>query len=96
MAMFPTIPHPGRSYLTGPNRPVVLTAFLLAGCGGPSAKVTGKVTCGDQPVKGSVMFSPLGQGAENTGEAVGVPLKDDGTFEVKLKTVGKHRTERAG
>lgn len=70
----------------------VVAASFVCGCGGtPSAKVVGRVTCGDKPVKGAVMFSPFGEGPENTGPAVSANLKEDGSYEVQLKTVGKHR-----
>jgi len=71
---------------------IVVLVFALCGCGGtPSAKVTGSVTCGDKPVKGIILISPFGDGPDNTGEAVSVPLRDDGSFEIQLKTIGKHR-----
>ncbi|HJZ58014.1 MAG TPA: hypothetical protein VKE74_23855 [Gemmataceae bacterium] len=70
---------------------VVLFALGLAGCGGPATRVSGRVTCGGKPVRGSILFSPLGEGPNNTGPSVAAPLNDDGTFELELKTVGKHR-----
>ncbi len=66
-----------------------LSALPLLGCGS-STTVTGRVTCNGTPVKGSVLFSPFGEGADNTGPAVGAPLKD-GNYEIRLETVGKHR-----
>jgi hypothetical protein len=69
----------------------VLFALGLAGCGGPSGRVTGRVTCGGQPVRGSILFSPFGEGPDNTGPAVTAPLKDDGSYELELKTFGRHR-----
>jgi hypothetical protein len=42
-------------------------------------------------VKGTVLFSPFGEGDDNTGEAVSAELKDDGSYELILKTIGKHR-----
>lgn len=71
---------------------LLFIALLCIGCGGsPSAKVVGRVTCGDKPVKGTVMFSPFGEGEDNTGQAVSTELSDDGSYQVQLKTVGKHR-----
>jgi hypothetical protein len=69
----------------------VLFAFGLAGCGGASNRVTGRVTCGGKAVKGSILFSPFGQGPSNIGPAVGATLKEDGSYELKLQTIGKHR-----
>jgi hypothetical protein len=70
----------------------MFVALSLLGCGGgPSAKVVGRVTCGDKPVKGAVMFSPFGEGSDNTGPAVSADLKEDGSYEIHLKTIGKHR-----
>lgn len=37
------------------------------------------------------MFSPFGEGSDNTGESVSANLKEDGSYEVHLKTIGKHR-----
>ena len=66
-----------------------LSALASLGCGS-STTVAGRVTCNGAPVKGSVLFSPFGEGADNTGPAVGAPLKD-GAYEIRLQTVGKHR-----
>jgi hypothetical protein len=68
-----------------------LIAFGFTGCGPGAAKISGKVTCDGKPVRGSIMFSPAGEGPENTGPAVAAPLKDDGTFELEIKTIGKHK-----
>ena len=68
---------------------LALWAPLVVGCGSPNV-VAGRVTCNGAPVKGSVLFSPFGEGADNTGPAVGAPLKD-GAYEIRLQTVGKHR-----
>jgi hypothetical protein len=65
---------------------LVLLFFMLVGCGGPSAMVKGTVTCQGKPVAGSILISPKGEGAHNAPAL----LKDDGTFEIKLTTVGKH------
>jgi hypothetical protein len=64
--------------------------LALVGCGGPTAKVTGRVTCQDKPVVGSIVFSPKGEDANNKGPAVPGQLKEDGTYEIRLTTVGKH------
>src|SRR5215475_2576499 len=59
--------------------------LMLVGCGGPRAKVKGTVTCQGNPVAGSILISPKGEGAHPPAA-----LKDDGTFEITLTTVGKH------
>ena len=70
-----------------------LAVFIvtLTGCGKPEVRVKGQVTCGGQPVSGSILFSPNGESADNTGEAIPVTLNPDGTFTATLKTTGKHR-----
>jgi hypothetical protein len=67
-------------------------AGLLAvtGCGGPSAKVTGRVTCQGKPVAGSILFSPKGEDASNKGSAVSANLDEDGNYELRLNSIGKH------
>ena len=76
-----------------PGRAFVLFVVLLAsaGCGSSGAKVSGKVTCGTRAVPGSILFSPLGQGPNNTVEAVPATLGPDGSYTLELKTTGKHR-----
>ena len=70
---------------------VVLVGLLaLIGCGSPSAKVTGRVTCQGKPVSGSILFSPKGKDASNKGSAVNANLDEDGCFELRLTTIGKH------
>jgi hypothetical protein len=71
---------------------VAMLAGLLAqiGCGGPSATVKGRVTCQGKPVVGGILFTPKGEDASNTGPAVTAVLKDDGTYETRLTTIGKH------
>jgi len=69
----------------------VLAALLaLIGGGSPSAKVTGRVTCQGKPVAGSILFSPKGKDASNKGSAVNANLDEDGCFELRLTTIGKH------
>jgi hypothetical protein len=69
----------------------VLAGLLaLIGCGGPSAKVTGRVTCQGKPVAGSILFSPKGEDARNKGTAVSASLDEDGCYELRLTTIGKH------
>ena len=68
----------------------LLGLLTLAGCGGPSAKVTGTVTCGGKPVSGSILFSPKGEDESNKGPAVSAILKEDGSYELVLPTIGKH------
>jgi hypothetical protein len=62
--------------------------MLLAGCGGQTVKVAGRVTCQDKPVSGVILFSPQGDGAP--GPAVSASLNEDGRFELRLTTTGKH------
>lgn len=68
-----------------------LFALALTGCGGPSAKVAGKVTADGKPVPGTVQFSPQGEGDANTGPSAAVPIGADGSYSLELKTTGKHR-----
>jgi hypothetical protein len=78
------------------NRPrrrgavLVLASLALVGCGGPAVTVTGRVTCEDKPVVGLILFSPKGENAQNPGHSVSAPLGDDGRFQIRLTTVGKH------
>jgi hypothetical protein len=69
---------------------VLMIVLSLAGCGGTSAKVTGKVTCQGKPVVGGILFSPIGDGSANTGPAVNATLNDDGSYSLRLTTIGKH------
>jgi len=69
---------------------LVLGMLATAGCGGPPATVTGRVTCQDKPVSGVILFSPKGEDAGNTGPSVNAPLREDGSFELRLTTLGKH------
>ena len=64
--------------------------LALAGCGERSSQVTGRVTCQDKPVVGSILFSPAGDDESNTGPAVSAPLNEEGAFQLRLKTIGKH------
>ena len=68
----------------------VLCLIGLLGCGHPSAKVSGTVTCNGKPVTGSILFTPKGEGEANTGPGVPVALKADGTYEIQLTTTGPH------
>lgn len=68
---------------------LLFLVFALTGCG-VSAKVSGTVTCQGRPVVGSILFSPKGEGPENTGPAVPAQIKADGSYEVTLKTIGEH------
>ena len=68
---------------------VVLAALLAsAGCDGPSAKVTGRVTCQGKPVVGSIQFSPKGEIVN--GAPVPAQLREDGSFERVLNSIGIH------
>lgn len=64
--------------------------LTLTGCGGPSARVKGRVTCQGKALTGSIMFSPKGEGANNIGPPAMAQLSDDGTYELVLKTIGPH------
>ena len=73
------------------NAGAILAGLLTGiGCGSQSAQVTGRVTCQGNPVKGSILFSPKGESESNTGPAVNGPLNEDGTFQLRLTTVGAH------
>ena len=68
-----------------------LTALFFAmGCSQRASQVTGHVTCEGNPVVGSILFSPAGEGEDNTGLSVPAPLDKDGAFKLQLKTTGKH------
>src|SRR5687767_5385874 len=70
---------------------VILVLVTLTGCGNLSAKVAGRVTCDGKPISGLVQFSPFGEGPSNTGTMNQTQSKEDGTYVIKLKTIGKHR-----
>lgn len=59
----------------------------LVGCG-PSATVTGKVTCSGKPVVGALLLTPTGKAR---GESVQAILNADGSFSASLNTIGPHR-----
>jgi hypothetical protein len=64
---------------------------MLPGCGTPSARVTGRVTCDGKPVVGVILFSPKPDETGNAaGSAVTAPLGEDGRFELKLTSMGAH------
>ena len=63
---------------------------LTAGCGGTSAKVTGRVTCQGKPVAGIILFSPKGNVGAEAGAAVTAPLQEDGGYEIRLKGAGAY------
>jgi hypothetical protein len=67
-----------------------LILLALVGCGEQKAQVTGRVTCQGKPVVGSILFSPKGENERNTGPAVNTALGEDGSYELQLKTTGKH------
>jgi hypothetical protein len=69
---------------------ILVGSLALIGCGEHSAQVTGRVTCEGKPVTGSILFSPKGEGESNTGPAVNAPIGEDGSYELRLKTTGKH------
>ncbi len=70
---------------------VLALVAALTGCGGPTARVSGRVTCKGKAVKGSILFSPKTENAIAPGPAVAAPLKEDGSFELQLKSLGIHR-----
>jgi len=73
------------------NAMAILAGVLgLIGCGNPAATVSGRVTCRGQPVVGGILFSPKGEDEKNRGRAVSAPLKEDGSYEIRLRTLGKH------
>ena len=53
---------------------ILLLMLLLVGCG-PSAMVNGTVTCQGKAVPGSILISPKGEGAANTGFFPGLSPK---------------------
>jgi hypothetical protein len=65
---------------------LALGILAASGCGAPSARVTGRVTCKDKPVVGVILFSPKG----GEGPSVSATLDDDGRYEVKLPSIGKY------
>lgn len=74
-----------------------LLALILCasvGCGSsgpPTASVTGTVTCRGQPVKGTVLFSPMADDkARESGKPAGADLGQNGEFSVNV-LLGKHR-----
>jgi hypothetical protein len=70
---------------------LLLCGTLAAtGCGGPSAKVTGRVSCQGKPVAGIILFSPKGEAGVNAGLAVTAPLQEDGSYEVRLPKIGAY------
>lgn len=70
--------------------PFLVGCFALIGCGGPSAKISGRVTCQGKPIVGGILFSPKGANPDNTGAAVSTQTNEDGRFELRLTTIGKH------
>ena len=63
------------------------------GCGGPTAKVTGRVTCQGNPVVGIILFSPKaepGDVRKSAGPSVSATLSENGDYEVRLTSLGKH------
>jgi hypothetical protein len=66
-------------------RLATLALLLLAGCGNPTATVTGEVTYDDQPVgNGTVTFLP----ADGKGAVAGGPITD-GRYKVENVPPGK-------
>ncbi len=72
---------------------VVVGIFVVAGCGGPSATVTGRVTCQGKPVVGMILFSPKaapGDSGNAAGPSVTATLSETGGYEIRLTSIGKH------
>ena len=79
------------------TKPRVLSAILLAafacGCGGPIAKVAGRITCQGKPVVGVIQFSPKSPGGDavnSAGPSVQAALSDEGAYELRLTSTGPH------
>ena len=65
---------------------LLIGTLAAAGCGGPSAKVTGRVTCQNKPVVGLILFSAKGQ----VGTSATAELSEDGSYELRLTSIGMH------
>jgi hypothetical protein len=91
-AMYSTQSSPGTNERRVSLSAIAILAGLLGlmGCGGPAATVSGRVTCRGIPVVGGIVFSPKGEDERNKGPAVPAQLKEDGSYEVRLTTIGKH------
>lgn len=84
----------GRKWSTYPANPramrvavpfIALAILTSTGCGGPSARVTGRITCQGKPVVGVILFSPKGEGT-----SASAPLHEDGSYELRLTNIGVH------
>jgi hypothetical protein len=64
--------------------------FAVAGCGGQAARVTGRVSCQGKPVVGVILFSPKGEAGSNAGRSVSAALREDGSYELQLTSIGKY------
>jgi hypothetical protein len=69
---------------------IILATLSSTGCGGSSAKVTGRVTCQGKPVVGIILFSPKDQGSGKAGAAATADLNDDGRYQLPLTSTGMH------
>jgi hypothetical protein len=67
----------------------VAGVLAATGCGDPSAKVVGRVTCQGKPVVGLIQFSPKVTGA-TSAPALSTDLDDDGRYEIQLASIGPH------
>ena len=77
----------------GLSAALVVGMFATVGCGGPSARVTGRVTCQGKPVVGMILFSPkeaLGDTRTAAGPSVSATLSETGGYELRLTSIGKH------
>ena len=64
----------------------LIASIVVSGCGKPCT-VSGKViSCSNEPVKGSITFSP----AEGDADRVSANLGPDGSFSVTLPQEGKY------
>src|ERR1700722_489136 len=69
---------------------VFIGLLAASGCG-RSVRVTGQVSCQGKPVPGGILFSPKGEGPDNTGPAVSAQINEDGSYDLRLTTIGKHK-----
>lgn len=90
-----------RGYRTGLWAVAVSSMVLgmaVAGCGGPTASVSGKVLYKGKPVSGGdISFSPIADGAKEPGKPAAATVRPDGTYYLGTyrssdgAVIGKHR-----
>jgi hypothetical protein len=69
---------------------LLIVCLTLIGCGNQGPKVSGQVTCQGKPVTGSILFSLKVEDDGSVGQAVTAPLDQDGSYQLRLKTVGTY------